>query len=208
MSVGSNQRGGALAAWSRIVGVLAIAGLVAFPALVIVAALTFAGGRLGWLPCLLAFCVLGFISGWLAVPTRWPAARARTSVGLAIVGGLLGLAVAHVAPPTYERLRHEIEPLAQPEWRLRAETADGSALCFDYCRSVTRTYVVDASPAEVLEELGPALTSNGFGPAPPPGEDLVIFSHGGSRDVDVSVIVEGAGADEGPTTVRITATAV
>lgn len=203
MSVGSNQPRGSATAWSRVVLVLAFAGLVVFPALTYVAWVGFAGGELGWLPALLAFGGLGFVTGWLAVPSRWAAARACTSIGLAVAGVLVGLAVAHLAPPNEARLRHEIEVLEQPGWRLRTDTTSGGALCFDYCTEVTRTYDVDASAADVLEQLAPVLERHGLRRVP--DRDPVVFDDGGRGDTEISVKV--VSQDGELTTVRITATA-
>lgn len=141
---------------------VAIVSTACFLTLLVLALFNFAGGRLGWIPSLLAFGGLGLVTGWLAVSNRWHTARRRTAMGLAVLGGIVGIAVAHSAPPTAGRLRHEIEVVVQPGWRLRDETVDGNAWCFDYCTEVSRVYRVGASVDAVLQELRPVLASHGL----------------------------------------------
>jgi hypothetical protein len=205
MSADATQRRATASAWARVVLVLAFAGLVALPALAYVAWVGFAGGELGWVPSLLAFGGLGFVVGWLAVPSRWPTARAGTSIGLAVAGGLVGLAVAHLAPPNEARLRSEIEELEQPTWRLRTETTSGGALCFDYCTEVTRVYDVPSRTAAVLEEVAPALERHGLRRVSERGP--VVFGEDGSGGGDTTMTVTVESGDGELTTIRITARA-
>src|SRR6476620_8791686 len=107
-----------VARWIRLIVVLGIGLVICFPALFYVGWLTFSGGRFGWIPSLFAFGALGFVIGWAAVSTHWATARKLTSITLAVVGGIVGIAAAHLAPATTGRLRHEIEVFAQPSWRL------------------------------------------------------------------------------------------
>ena len=144
---------------------LATSFAVCFPALLLIALLTFAGGRLGWVPTSVTFGVLGFLTGRLALSGRWESARRWTALGLAVLGGLAGIMVAHWAPPTPGRLRHEIEAITQVDWDLRDDQTSGNILCLDYCISVDREYQVNSSADDVLEGLRPVLARHGLDPS-------------------------------------------
>lgn len=189
--------------WVRVVLALTISFLVLFPALLALAWLRFAGGRYGWVLAALAFGLLGLATGWAAVPRRWSGARARAAVGLAVFAGLGGIAVAHSAPPTAARLRHDIDEIARPEWELRRSTTDGSALCFDYCTSVFREYDVRADPEAVLDDLRPVLERHGLRAEPPGDEATMVFVE---HDGDFDLRVEIDPADDGGSIVLISAT--
>src|SRR5437763_1786615 len=145
--------------WVRLIVVLSIGLVVLVPVLLVVAWSRFAGGRFGWVSSLVTFGLLGFAIGWVAVTRRWDTARKIVSITLAVVAGVLGIFVAHFAPPTEGRLRHEIEALAHPSWHLARDTVDGSWFCFDACLSVTREYRVDAPAEDVLADLSPRLAN-------------------------------------------------
>lgn len=189
--------------WVRVVLVLTISFLVLFPALLALAWVRFAGGRNGWVLALLAFGLLGLVTGWATVPRRWPRVRARAAVGLAVIAGLGGIAVAHWAPPTAARLRHEIDEIARPGWELRRSTTDGSALCFDYCTSVFREYRAPDEPDAVLDDLRPVLERHGLR-AEPPGDPATMVFVERAGDVDLRVEIEPA--DDGGSTVLVSAT--
>ena len=191
--------------WIRLI-LVAIVSTACFPILLVLAWLNFAGGRLGWIPSLLAFSGLGLVTGWLAVTKRWHTARRRSAIGLAALGGIVGIAVAHSAPPTAGRLRHEIEVLAQPGWRLRDDAVDGNGSCFDYCTTVSRVYRVGASVDAVLQELGPVLARHGLQLTPGfDGDSLYMFNRGDGGDFHLSVEIERD--TNGGTVVSITARA-
>ena len=193
------------AGWIRLV-LVAIVSAVCFPTLLVLAWLNFAGGRLGWIPSLLAFSGLGLVTGWLAVSKRWQTTRRRTSMGLAALGGIVGIAVAHWAPPTAGRLRHEIEVLVQPGWHLRDDAVDGNAWCFDSCTTVSREYRVGASVDAVLQELRPVLASRGLHLTPGFDRDpLYMFNRGDGGDFHLSIEIERD--TNGGTVVYITASA-
>jgi hypothetical protein len=150
---------------------------------------TFAGGTLGWVESLLAFGLLGAASGWVAVAGRWKVARRNTAIGLAALLGLAGIAVAHWAPATEERLRHSIKQLADPRWHLVTETVTGNALCFDYCTSVTRHYRVSVAPADLFEELRPVLARHGLRPTRAFDRGSFGFADRRGGDIDRSVSI-------------------
>lgn len=186
-----------LARWIRIIVVLGIGLAVFFPVLFVVAWRTFAGGRLGWIPSLLAFSLLGLVTGCAAVSRHWATARRLTSITLAVIAGIGGIAAAHFAPATPGRLRHEIEVFAQPSWRLVDDTVDGSAFCFlDPCWSVTREYQVEADVHDVEAGLRPLLASRHCF-QPTPGIDpnhWACGDQGGDVVVSVDVARKGNGA--------------
>jgi hypothetical protein len=176
-----------VASWIRLVLVFAIVLTVCFPILLALAWLDFAGGRRGWIPSVLAFSALGFVGSWVAVSKRWRVARRRTSIGLAALGAIIGIAVAHSAPPTPGRLRHEIEVFVRPGWHLMSDTVEGNATCFDSCTLVTREYRVEANADDVLEELRPVLASHGLQFTPALSADPLEFAYRGGGDVHVRV---------------------
>ena len=176
---------------------------VVFPALVAVSWLRFAGGRWGWVPTLLAFSLVGFVTGQLAVSRHWARARASASVGLAVLAGIAGIAVAHHAPATPARLRHEIEAVVQPGWQLESDTEDGSPLCFDYCPSVSREYLVRSSMDDVIDGLGPVLVSRGLEPTTALDQARVEFAER-RGDIEMRLEIEGEAGDS--TRVFITVT--
>lgn len=187
----------------RIIVVLGIGLALFFPVLFAVAWRTFAGGRLGWIPSLLAFSLLGLVTGWAAVSRHWATARRLTSITLAVIAGIGGIAAAHFAPATPGRLRHEIEVFAQPSWRLVDDAVDGNAFCFDYCTSVTREYQIEADLDDVLAELRPLLASRHcFRPTPGVAPNSW---HCGDQAGDVVVTVDIARERNGVTTVSIIA---
>jgi hypothetical protein len=175
--------------WIRLI-LVAIVSTACFAILLVLAWLVFAGGRLGWIPSLLAFSGSGSVMGWLAVSKRWQTARRRSAMGLAALGGIVGIAVAHTAPPTAGRLRHENEVLAQPGWRLREDAVDGAGSCFDYCTTVSRECHVGASVDAVLQELRPVVASHGLQLTPGFDRDpLYVFNRGDGGDC-LSVEIE------------------
>ena len=105
---------------------------------------TFSGGRFGWIPSLVAFSALGLVIGWAAVSTHWATARKLTSITLAVIGGIAGIAIAHLVLVTPGRLRHEIEAFTQPSWQLTDDRVDGTSAASIRCTSVTREYHVNA----------------------------------------------------------------
>ena len=164
---------------------------VVFPVLVAVSWLKFAGGRWGWLPTLLAFSLVGFVTGQLAVSTQWARARASASIGLALLAGIAGVTVAHHAPANPARLRHEIEEVAQPGWRLEKDAEDGSPLCLDYCPSVSREYLVPSGMDEVIDGLGPVLVSRGLEPTTALDQGRVEFAERrGDIEMRVAIVSE------------------
>jgi hypothetical protein len=194
------------AGWIRLVLVLAIVSFVCFPTLLVLAWFNFAGGQLGWIPSLVAFSGLGLVTAWLAVSSRWRTARRRASIGLAVIGGIFGIAVAHWAPPTAGRLRHEIEAVVQPGWRMSDETVDGDASCLDTCTTVSQVYRVGASVDDVLQQLRPVLASHGLQLTP--GFDrgpLYMFNRGDGGDFHLSAEIQRD--MNGGTVVSITARA-
>ena len=78
--------------WVRLV-LVAIVSTVCFSILLVLAWLNFAGGRLGWIPSLLAFSGFGVGTGWLAVSKRWQTARRRSALGLAALAGIVGISI-------------------------------------------------------------------------------------------------------------------
>ncbi len=174
--------------WIRVVVVLGIGLVVLFPVLFVVGWFTFSGGRFGWIPSLLAFSALGLVIGWAAMSPRWATARKVTSITLAVVGGIVGIAGAHLAPATPGRLRHEIEAFAQPSWRLTDDRVDGNASCFDSCTSVTREYHVNADVRDVVAALRPSLTRRQCF-QPTVGIDPLHWACNGGGDIRVSVDV-------------------
>jgi hypothetical protein len=178
--------------WVRLVLVLVAVLVVCFPVLAAIAFLEFAGARFGWIPSVLLFGALGFGAAQLAVAAHWKRARRRAAVALAMVGVLFGVAVAHFAPATPGRLRHEIQELVQPGWRLREDVTSGNALCFDYCTSVSRTYVVSAHSEAVLDSLRPVLARHGLSPAPAVDRDRSAFvNRHGDVDIELEVAPDG-----------------
>jgi hypothetical protein len=175
--------------WIRVVVVLAIGLVGLFPALFVVGWFTFSGGRFGWIPSLLAFSALGLVIGWAAVSTHWATARKLTSITLAAVGGIVGIAAAHLAPATPGRLRHEVEAFAQRSWQLTNDRVDGNTSCFDSCTSVTREYHVNADVRDVLATLRPVLTRHHCF-QPTAGIDPNHWACNGGGDIRVSVDVE------------------
>ncbi len=174
--------------WIR-VGVLLAVGLgVLFPVLAVVGWFTFSGGRFGWIPSLVAFSALGLVIGWAAVSTHWAAARKRISITLAVLGGVVGIAIAHFAPATPGRLRHEIEAFTQPSWQLTDDRVDGNVSCFDACTSVTREYHVNANVRDVVATLRPRLTRRHC-VQPTVGIDPLHWACSGGGDIRVSVDV-------------------
>jgi hypothetical protein len=116
-------------------------------------------------------------------------------MGLAVLSALVGIAVAHSAPPTPGRLRHEIDAFVRPGWRLGGDTVEGNATCFDYCTSVTREYHAEASPEDVLEQLRPVLARHGLHPMP--GLDRhqweFVDQSGGDSRVRIGIVGQGNG---------------
>jgi hypothetical protein len=121
--------------------------LVSYAAVFLVSVLSFAGGRFGWVPACAAFAAAGGLSGWVA-GRRWFAA------GVIALGLVTGVLTAHIAPPTFDRLRHEIDAVAHDDWRLLSEDTSGNALCFDYCRLVVRQYQVAVEPRPIRRDRG------------------------------------------------------
>jgi len=191
-------------AWARLALVLLVLVGGMWPVALLVAWASFAGGRFGWVTSALVFGVLGMATGWLAISRHWPVVRQTTSTVLAVVGVLLGVGLAHVAPPTEGRLRHEIEELVQPGWTLRDDSVDGNAICLDYCTSVSREYRVDASADDVLDSLRPDLDRRGFRPTPAFDADRIELA-GGGGDIDLRLGLVRTTADT--TTVYISASA-
>ncbi|MEA3056741.1 MAG: hypothetical protein QOD30_2173 [Actinomycetota bacterium] len=142
--------------WARLIIVLLVGIFVVLPIGVVVVGLQWAGARGAWLPTMVVFATFGAAVAWLAVNRRYAAARRRAIVGLGALCGLLGVWCAHVAPPTYGRLRAAIVELEQPGWRLFDDDESGNAICLDTCNTVTRTYHLDALRSEV-EPLAPQL---------------------------------------------------
>jgi hypothetical protein len=199
------RRGSHAAAWVRLVLVGTVALAIAFPVLFGVAWVHFAGGRLGWVPSVGLFALVGLATARLAVSGRWPVVRQRTTLALVAFGAIVGIAADHWAPPTAGRLRHEIDSIAAPEWRLTDEIVSGNALCFDYCTSVTREYHVAASADIVLDALQPALARYRLERLGVSGDNRVELGRvDGSGDIDLRVEVVPA---NGNTVVTVTATA-
>jgi hypothetical protein len=186
--------------WVRLVAVLGIGLGVVAPLLLFFAALTFAGARFGWVPSTAAFVGLGLLIGWAAVSRDWAQARRATLIVLAAVGGVVGMLTAHFAPPTPGRLRHEIEAFVPSGWTLMHESVNGNALCFDYCTSVSRTYLVGRDLGDVVGDLTPLLANRCSRPLPE--IDPTTWTCPGG---DIDLRVEAARRGDGSTVVYVRA---
>jgi hypothetical protein len=121
--------------------------------------------------------------------------RIRTAIVLTVGLVLVLPVLAHWAPPTAGRLRHEIDDLTQPGWQLVDEELGGSPTCLDYCRYAVRTYRVDRPPADLYRQLRPTLAQRGYRELPWSGPDSGAFHEGdGAIDVTVSVDPDGTGS--------------
>lgn len=188
------HRGRGVGRWIQLVLVLGLGLGVVLPVLVAVAWVRFAGGRWGWVPSLLVFAAAGFGIGWLAVSRSWGSTRRVLALVLSVLAGSVGLAVAHFAPPTAGRLRHEIEALELPGWRLDSESVDGSALCLDYCTAVDRTYSIAAGGDAELDRLRAHLAAHGLTRVVPEIDPTRWARQGGDVDLSVQVVSEAGAA--------------
>ncbi|MGQ0831122.1 MAG: hypothetical protein ACT4OV_05540 [Microthrixaceae bacterium] len=191
------------ARWVRLVLVLAVGLGILAPVLFVLAYFSFAGARFGWISSALAFTTLGAGIGWAATSSRWRLARRRALTALAAAGALGGVATAHVAPPTPGRLRHEIETLVPSGWTLEAESVDGTAFCFDYCTTVSRTYRVHGELRDVVADVRPTLPARCIVGLP----ELrpTYWSCPADGDGDVNLSLELAAQRDGTTLAYITA---
>lgn len=94
---------------------------------------------------------------WWRRPGRGPA------LGVAVVAAaLLGVAIGVRTPPGPVVLGGAIEALDLPDGEQVDASSGGNVLCFDVCPTARRTYLVDAPPAQVAEQVRDALRDAGY----------------------------------------------
>lgn len=125
-----------------------------------VALVTFAGGPHGSVYTACALATVG-VAATGVCGARWPA-RLVVGVTACAALGVLGVRIAQLAPPTTAALDAMLDQFEQPGWQLEYASQGGNLICFDECRSASRTYRVDAPLATVLGDLDGRLTSVGF----------------------------------------------
>lgn len=90
--------------------------------------------------------------------------RSRRRLVTSLVAGvLIALLLWKATPPTWSRLRAELDRVEIPAGAtLTHASQGGNTLCFDYCPDVYRTYEADGSVADALEEFRAAFEQAGF----------------------------------------------
>jgi hypothetical protein len=135
------------------------------PILFFGAALTFAGARFGWLPAAVLLGGAGAAVASATAPRSASAVWRRRAIGaVGLAASVVGVASAHLAPPSAGRLRDEGNRLVPGDWHLVADRSSGNSLCFDECPRATRTYMAETHMHETADALRESIPDMACGP--------------------------------------------